>query len=239
MNVCKQCDNEFKSIGIHWNKSSDCEHPSLSKEKRDIMIGGLMSDATLSFTNSSRSGRPTYRIFNTNKEFLEWISDKLGNISNGVKLSETGKEKHERNIESGFDNERDAEYKDLYELTTVSHPFNSKLHDWYSSGEKSYPEQLQITPTIAKVWYAGDGNLNWDGETKAYCEIGCNNESKNESKIVSFFENVGFKVHFSNGRIRFYGESKDFLNWMGKPPDGMEYKWETESRVKYDELRKI
>lgn len=239
MNVCHNCNNKYKSIGIHWNKSSSCDHPQLSDYQKELLIGGLMSDATLSTTDSNRSGRPSFKIYNTNRGFLEWYKNKLGVIAKDVTLYESGEEKHKRNIEYGFDEERDANYKDIYRLSTVSHPFNEKLYQWYSSGEKLYPKDLTLTPTMAKVWYAGDGNINWDKQKRGYCEIGCNNESEYKDKIISLFVNAGFKVSFSNGRVRLYGESKDFLNWLGEPPNGMEYKWEIEDRKKYDELRKV
>lgn len=231
MNVCPNCNEDYDSLGIHWNY---CGHPELSNEKVDIIVGLLLSDGTLTKGN----GRPQFTVYNTNKKFLDWVNKNLSFLSNSVRLFETGEEKHERNIKIGFDSNRESNYKDIYCMTTVSHPINTKLYSWYDSGKKVYPEDLKLTPTIAKMWYCGDGNVNWDSHNRAYCEIGCSNERTNEEKIVNIFENAGFDVTFKSGRIRFYGNSKKFLNWMGSPPDGMRYKWQIKNRSSYDDLIK-
>jgi hypothetical protein len=236
MNVCPKCGESFQKLGVHWNY---CGHPKLSDKQKNLIIGGLLSDATLTSTNSKSSGRPQFVIYNTNKEFLEWYSQEIGFLSNGVRLYEKGENKHKRNIKSGFDEERKANYKDIYCLSTVSHPFNRKIYDsWYKNGKKIYPEELQLTKFSAKIWYCGDGNINWDTKSRGYVEIGCLNEKNNNKKIESYFNNHNIEGSFSSGRLRIYSDSKKFLDWLGEAPSGMEYKWEINNRKRYNKLRK-
>lgn len=236
MTVCPNCGEDFERIGIHWNY---CGHPSLSDKKKSLMIGGLLSDATLTTTDSESSGRPQFVIYNTNKHFLEWFSEEIGFLSNSVRLYETGEEKHQRNIESGFDEQREADYKDIYCLTTASHPFNKVLYEyWYKNGDKKYPKDLTLDKQSAKVWYSGDGNVKWDSKNRGYVEIGCLNEEGNTKKLEDYFSEIEIDASFNSGKVRIYSDSGKFLDWMGKPPKGMEYKWEISNKTRYDNLRK-
>jgi len=229
MNECPNCNKKYKSIGIHWNY---CGHPELSQHQKDMLIGGLMSDATV----TDGGNIPQFTIYNTNKEFLQWYRDELEFLSNGVRLYEDGESKHQRNIKNSFDVERDANYKDVYCMTTAAHPYNHSLRDWYQSGEKEYPKNIELTKDILKIWYCGDGNVNWDTKSSGYCEIGCINEIDNEQKVLSLFDDTMFNPTFSNGRIRFNGQSKEFLDFISPVPNGMEYKWCIDNRNKYNKL---
>jgi len=113
-------------------------------------------------------------------------------------------------------------------------PALQKYESWYPSGEKTFPKDIELTPTVLRHYYVGDGNLNVDKEPK----ITLCNEGGNRKKIENIFYNVGLtdfwwddhKRKNDNGRvisIRFRKEgAENFFDYVGRDPlPGFEYKF--------------
>lgn len=199
--VCYNCGAERTYLSSHWNGKS-CDYPRLTKNQYNTVIGCLMGDGHV---DNNR-----LHVTNTNLEYLRSLIGDLGFLFGKI-----------------IDNPTPKGSKDAYALITRTHPMIGNLRGWYESGEKVYPKRLKLTPTIAKHWYCGDGSL---GRTKdSYrCIFTATQQSGMIETIVKWFRSEGFRCTYSDmGRI--YISVKDtpqFLNWMGKPPAGMEYKWE-------------
>lgn len=223
--ICPNCAVAFENISRHWDT---CGEPQLTEYQKSLLTGILMSDATVT------DGAMT--VYNSNLEFLEWLSDELGFMSYSPYLSDLGSERHKRNIKSGFDTDRSANYCDVYTISIPKHSYVEGFNKWYDD-QKRIPE-IDLDSVICKMWYCGDGGLNWDNiDTRAYAEIRCVSESDRDNFIESLFKNTPISPKCVNGNIRFYGETKEFLDWIGEPPDGMEYKWEINDRERYNELK--
>lgn len=222
---CPNCSNYYSYISNHWNT---CGEPGLSEYQKSLLIGMLLSDGTV-----NKSGG--FTSYSSNKQFLEWLSNELGFMAYPVVFNDSGDDRHERNIKSGFDSNRDAEYKDMYAVSTPVHTFTENLRSWYDGGNKSIPEDLPANTDIIKLWYCGDGGIHWNGNN-AYAEIraiGFDNENVN-----NIIEKLGFDYNIQkDGTVCFYGDTEKFLQKIGPAPKGMEYKWEIYDRDRYDLLK--
>ena len=225
---CPNCDREFVNMGQHW-KSQNCEYPALSREQKDIIRGLVMSDASI---QQSKTNNLTISL--TEPAFLEWLAEKLDCICNTEKypnLKQTAKEAKESAIDYFGENAVNSEskYKPKYRLLTRSHPFLNEFDDWYVP-EKRYPlDDLDLTSTVAKMWYIGDGTLEDSNTSRPRAEIACANEKDRLEEVADLIREQGFEPC-----VRQYGKiaitSSDtpaFLEWLGEAPPGFEYKWIT------------
>ncbi len=163
----------------------------------------------------SENGNPQFTVKMINSTFLNWVGTELGLLSNGVK-----------------------EYSDphptngtVYILTTVCHPQLEQLLNWYSSGEKRFPESLELSPLITKMWYVCDGDLTEDTRytgTRSRARIS-NFDQKNQIDLIrELFEKAGIKFTEAENGFRFSADqTEELLEYMGEPPPGFEYKWNT------------
>jgi len=161
------------------------------------------------------SSNPQMEITNTNKRFLEWLDRELDWLSVSVK------HKH------------DLGDNPCYRLTITRHPWLEELSLWYETGNKEFPKDLEITNTVAKMWYVCDGGIRWTDEY-AYASIRAVNESNRGDILQSFFD---FETTFSDNYVNFWSDTRNFLNWLGEPVPGFEYKWETDNFEKYKSLK--
>jgi hypothetical protein len=219
---CPNCGDEFVNMGQHW-KSSNCEYPDLSDYQKDLLRGILMSDASIQFDDNNR-----LIIKMTTKKFLEWFVTQLSEICHDkypvlYQSSEEAKESTKKSL--GVDAvDADSEYKKKYQVLTRSHPFINNFDDWYVP-EKRFPlDELELTPTVAKMWYCGDGNLD---DSKGYAGIRCSNEADRIDEVADLIREKGFDVNTTtNGMIRVASsDTPAFLDWMGEAPPDFDYKW--------------
>jgi len=226
---CPNCSKEFVNMGQHW-KSQNCKYPTLSREQKDIIRGLIMSDAGI-----QKSENNNLRISLTEPAFLEWLAEKVGCICNTNKYpkqTHTPEEAKQNTINSlGAENvDPDSEYKAKYSLLTRSHPFLNEFDDWYVP-EKRYPlDTLELTPTVAKMWYIGDGTLHKRKSGGDRAGITCKNERDRLDEVADLIRDQGFDVYvMSRGAIRVTSsDTPAFLEWLGEAPPGFEYKWISE-----------
>jgi hypothetical protein len=215
---CPECGSEYKQIGLHWNRSS-CPKPRFTESQMEIMKGLLLGDADI----HSNKGTSAFKIGMTNKEFLDWLHEKLQPLSRGIKLSKSGEKKKEEAIENGLSGvSEDSDFSDFYKLRTVASDEAKELRKWYSSGRKRYPDT--ITRDMFKYWYICDG---WD--CGRYIAIRCIDQSDRPDHTINLIEDIGINVtsfDTDRGIIRISAKSsRDFLDDTDPVP-GFEYKWD-------------
>lgn len=213
---------------VHLSDSERNRINSLAKEsKMEILEGLLMGDAWIGDSRDGKGYR--LRIECTSKEFLEYASNLLGDVSITVRFSKDAEDLAEKNRRHGYSvNEEDIE--DEYKLSTWNLPvFRQMRNLWYPDGEKRFPDDLDITPDKARIWYAGDGTLTPNG----YCIIYAHNEVDRTDFMESLFDDTPFNPSFNytgGGGLQFTKEeSKEFLEWLGEPVPGYEYKWDIQN----------
>jgi hypothetical protein len=231
--VCPKCGNSYKQIAQHWRWNSS-HRPNLTNKQRQVITGLMMGDGCLNRGNKN----PRVEISMISKNYLEHLDDMFGCLSNGVRISMTASESAERNMkrESFPSNVVNKEnYNDLYKFTTCGHPELSNFN-WYKTGRKVWPDDINLNPTILKHWYVGDG-YHGNMETYSYISIALSNEVKNKEKVESYFDDSNLPIP-DNWKI--YKSSDERINaeiiwnkdnshklfeYMGEPLPDFEYKW--------------
>jgi hypothetical protein len=185
------------------------------------MEGLLLGDADVKRgTNGS-----IFRIRVTNERFLEWVSARLSPLSRGVFLSASAKTQKESALRAGLDGaSEDSEFSDLYGLRTVTHPQVDDLADWYSSGQKRYPDS--ITEEMLRMWYVTDGNIHPYGmRLTCDAQLDKKEEVKEMIQSIDYIDGVSFN---KDGTIVIPAEQSREFYRRTKAPSGFEYKWDTE-----------
>jgi len=189
----------------------------------EMLTGILMGDGTV-----DRSGtNPRLKIEMTNKAYLNYVDNLLGNMSTGVRLVQTSEESAERMRSTEFRPNADSQnYSDVYRLTTRRHPSFVKFSNWYNSGEKIIPK-LELTPTILKNWYVCDGHLDKRDNSRPSVIFGITNEYERSDKLEQMFIEQGIDANTTKSKNLRIGvdHTEKFFEFIGEPVDGFKYKW--------------
>jgi hypothetical protein len=199
-----------------------------------------MGDATIHDPPSAAN--PRIEVHNINYRFLHWIDGQLGRLSNGVTRRRTSEEIRETNKSASMErfSSVDYEIRDQYILTTRRHPELQEYAEWYAGEQKRFPSDLRLTPVILKTWYVCDGNLIWGskGHTRPQVWISAENESDRTEYITGLFDSEPVSPTFREGRLMLTtDETEWFFQYVGDSLPGFEYKFATESREIYRELK--
>jgi len=201
MEVCDYCGNHYTDLGNHYFYNPS-HRPGVTSHQSDIITGVLMGDGRI----NRNSKNPRFCVEMVAPEYIEYLSSKLSPLVSCVS--------DDRKI-----GERNVQQKNC--LETITHPQLEKFASWYSSGDKIFPDDINMNPTILKHWYVTDGNLN----TGRYPSIRATNESENGEKIESYFNGTPLNTSFSSGTLRFPDSKDKFFEYIGEPLPGFEYKW--------------
>lgn len=214
---------------MHWNRS-ECNYPPFSPVQWELLTGILLGDGDI---HGKGDPNAHFRVRMTNRRFLEFVDRELGFLSKGVFLARTARTQFEtaarnqREGREGFETVVEENYHDLNGLRTCSHPALDELRDWYQSGDKRYPSNLELTPTVVKAWYVCDGWLAKEAGNRSRVMVKATNEAHRPDYLVGLFADTGFEVGFSRNAIQVPAdETERLLDWMGDPSPGFEYKWE-------------
>lgn len=230
--TCPDCGEEYTDLGKHWYYSPD-HRPSFTEHQREIIIGLLMGDGSIDTCNKN----PIIDIEMISPNYLEYLDEQFGCLTTGVSLKKTAAESAQHNRDREFSpNAKEENYSDMYRLRSRTHPELQEFADWYSSGEKVWPEDIELTPTVLKHWYCGDGHWH-NSEANNCISIAMANEISNTNKIDEIFRNVGIQAPSNYSSSERKGgsftcnadftveQSKELWEYMGKPLPDFEYKW--------------
>jgi len=232
-NVCQQCGNEYQKIAQHWSKGSSCGFPSFTDHQREVITGLLMGDGCIDTTNKN----PYIKVKMISPNYLEYIADEFGVLGGEVSLKMTAAESAKANRDSGFrPNAKTENYSDVYLWYSMSHPTLVEFAEWYSSGKKVWPADIELTPTVLKHWYCGDGYWHNSG-SNSHIQIAMANEVDNTEKVDQMFRNVGLPTPSNYSISETYcdanftvEQSKELWEYMGEPLPDFEYKWPEQYR---------
>lgn len=194
---------------------------------QSICTGLVMGDANLNEDPGKRGSALNLEM--TNKRFLDWLSEEMGDICSNLCLKSTSDELAEKNREYGY-RVNEANYHDLHALRTRRLPYFAEMRqEWYGSDGKVYPETLSLNPTVTKIWYCCDGSLVCPDGRPEYPVIYCANERTRAGRVEALFDENGLSPNFNDsggGAVQFrHEEATTFFDWIGGPPPGFGYKW--------------
>jgi hypothetical protein len=173
-----------------------------------------MGDACCSL--GKNAANPVFSLRMNTKPFLAWLVDLFGSL-----VSDVIKE----NMTPHTPNMKDY----IWGLNFRSAPYLHEYYDWYNSGQKRFPENLSLNPTIAKMWYVCDGGITRHGNENCRdrVQFSVSNEDDREDYLCGLFNEHGFDPTLSHHLLRFgVDDSEKILEWMGDPLPGFEYKWD-------------
>lgn len=229
--ICPRCRNAYSKITIHWTKA--CEHPRLFNHQLELIKGLLCGDGSV------EQRRATFRVEMINKRFLEWLDEELGWLTSGVKLARTNEEvaSHLRDSLGRTTSPQDAH--DLCYLRTRTHPQFAEFQSWFEDDEMRLPPRLSLSKLELKMWYISDGGLLTGEESTPVPSIASHKEMNTPNRVRRVFDQHGFEVSDGpNFRIKGgLSESRRFLEYLGEPPEGFEYKWAIDDTNRYYELK--
>jgi len=239
MSVCPECGKTFDEVVLHWTMSSTCDHPPFDQRQKELLKGLVMGDGSMRYRSKGRNAR--MRVSSTNETWLRWLRSQFGAFGAEVVLAESGDEvgARARNHPKFDDSGGEWEYSDIYSFDVRAHPYLTRMRErWYSDGQIRYPDDLTLTPVAAKAWYCSDGGLSWSDREHAHAAFGTHNEADRPQYLCNLFREHGFDPAWSEPLIRFTtAETVKLLDWMGVAPAGFEYKWENNSRDRYDKIK--
>jgi len=230
--VCDHCGHRYDRISSHWSGSDECEYPELTERQHNIIRGLLMGDGSVNYQEQKEN--PSVVVKCIVPEYLEYLSNEFGVLGNDIALVQSAEDSASNNRERGFrPNADSSNYSDIYGFTTMSHPEMWQYRDWYDTStdraEKTWPDNLELTPETLTHWFCGDGNNQFDYPS---IRLSMNNERDNLDKVERYFERAGLPAPdrwgitdaACNACWKKAG-SEELFEYMEGPVTGYEYKW--------------
>lgn len=189
----------------------------LTERDEQLITGKLMGDGWVQRREHSDNSKPCVGVRNSNPFYVKWFRRQLSIDCGRVSCDGKGR----------------------YQFYTTSLEELNKFADWYSSGKKRYPDNLELTPELVRIWYCDDGTLQFSGANTVSIRLCSDKEKDRIEWLQSLFQDEGFYPSVqTRGRLYFgVDEVEPLLDWMGGPPEGMEYKWDTVSRKSQKALK--
>jgi len=236
---CPSCGSWYKRISTHWVRSQ-CNHPPISKRKWEMCKGLMMGDGSLKHRDRNNC---CIDISNGNVTFLEYLQDEFGWLSSTLYKDQTfqklANQLNERGVNGEFRDTVPEDCVDSYKLNLRSYPVFNHFEQWWSSGEKTFP-QIKYTKPLLRMWWISDGSFNWkSGDSTIW--FTSRNEGSRPENIIESFKNVGFDCNLYSDYIFALpiSQTEDFFDYIGHDPvPGFEYKWAYQNRDRYERLMK-
>jgi hypothetical protein len=221
---CPSCGDKYQQLANHWRQSS-CDQPLITSEQAEIITGVLMGDGTIVEKCGDRD--PQIAVRSVEKEFLEHLNEKLGYLTCGIHHRDSETVESEHGLDWYDDHEVEPDFQDQYTLYGRSHPGLERWASWYSSGEKEFPEKLELTATVIKYWFVGDGTVQRrQNEDFPRIQFTSTNEKDRLEWLCSLFDPFGLNPSPHSDRISFSPtDSRRLYDLMGYPVPGFDYKW--------------
>lgn len=224
--VCQTCQDEFKSIGIHWHHNPS-HRPSISDRQHQTITGMLLGDGCIARPPGEN---PRFVCAMVNEEFIRWLGAELDWLTPHVSEVDTS--------DSPYDSQPQ------YQIHSKNHPGLERYASWYDTGEKTFPlDEIDLTPTVMKMWFVSDGSMRENEYGRPNIRISCYKDHENLDDIANkISEDVGVKPTVSGGHepaknsigeepkpwgeIEFNrNDTSKLYDYMGSSPPGFEYKW--------------
>jgi hypothetical protein len=236
---CPFCDatSDYSNIGNHWRQS--CGYPE--PDNVELFDGLVMGDGNLkhSHNSSERLGNQSIEVVSINEKFIQHLYEDYAPFFTEPSVRRSAKDSALQAIESDVVSSAEGStFRTQYRIVSRAIPFFNRYDSWRASGKKRWPDSIKFTPERLKYLYAADGGLSWNKDSvSARAQITSSNEPEQMSRIRNMLNSIGIDCSTYSDRIMMKPSStEDFLDYLGEPVPGFEYKWENSDLDNYEEL---
>jgi hypothetical protein len=157
------------------------------------------------------------------RPFAAWVFRELGWLAATIVFLDNSQENRERPVPA-----------QQYKIRTHAHPALTRLRSWYDeSGTRRLPapEDLpagRLTPRAGRAWHATAGSLGWSNPDyattrQAYFSAEADDRA---DRVKTLFESAGFEPTRADKGVQLPPtQTSAWLDWVGSPVEGVEYKW--------------
>ena len=200
---CPGCGGDYQRLARHWT-SGACAPPPVEDSTQELLTGLVIGNAT-----ATGNGQHNHVVLPTqHRRFALWVHDGLGWLSHGVRRDDPGDKQPQ------------------YHARTHAHHALDRYREWYASGDKRVPEDIALTPRIARAWYACDGGLEWPREgSPPRIAFSAAVDDRRED-VARLLREAGYDPNSYDRRVRLsIPATERFVEWIGDPVPGVEHKW--------------
>ena len=210
--------------GKHLRSANHC---NLTQKAIEWISGELLGDGSL---KSQSRFSAKFRYGSKYSEYISYVSDTLCSFG----IQQSGKIKaRTTKIIAGIPLKKPST---VYHYESLDYPELFPLYKkWYPDGKKIVPEDIELTPLVARQWYIGDGCLEHPPKEGAFIKLYTNGFTHGDVEFLALkLKEIGIWAtrQPSRNTIRISGKyTKKFLNYLGScPVECYEYKWDLEGK---------
>jgi hypothetical protein len=236
---CPFCDSisDYSNIGNHWRQS--CGYPEPDSE--GVFDGLFMGDGTLKHNHnqSDRLGNQSIEVVSINKDFIEHLYEDYSPFFTKPSIRRSAEDSASQAVESDVvSSPEGSTFRTQYRIVSRAIPFFNRYDSWKTSNGKRWPDDIEFVPETLRYLYVADGGLSWNKDsTSVRAQITSSNEPKQMKRLRDMLNNMGIDCSTYTDRIMIKPSStNEFLDYIGEPVPGFEYKWEINNLERYEEL---
>lgn len=170
--IAEQYGSSFNAVTLRLNRAglplrslSEAQelvanHVELTTDLQSLFDGLLLGDGCIVPSNMNQpeySHSAWYSHADKHKEYIKWLASELAKHNISVRTT----------VRNGYPLLQSLCYRELFSLRQM----------WYPQGFKKVPLDLELTPSILRNWYIGDGNFR----------KGKNHTKKSERVMIAIF----------------------------------------------------
>jgi len=181
----------------------------------EFLKGEIIGDG---YVGMPRKRSAHYAHTSKHKEYVVWLSGRFAEW--GIEqVGQINRRKDKRTGAISY-NYQSKSYPELV-------PIRKR---WYPNGKKIVPQDLRLTPIIARQWYLGDGGLtSYKSKHPGIVLATCDFDRQSIDHLIEELNRLGFKATYQPANNSIYLSAysvKDFLEWIGPCPISCyDYKW--------------
>jgi hypothetical protein len=199
----------------------------MTRGQRELIAGLLLGNGHVGGNGANKH----FHLSTRWRPFAVWVFQELGWLAATIVFLDNSQENRERPVPA-----------QQYRVRTHAHPALTRLRSWYDESgtcRLPAPEDLpagRLTPRAGRAWHATAGSLGWshpDYATTRQAYFSAEADDRADC-VKTLFESAGFEPTRAGKGVQLPPtQTSAWLNWVGPPVEGVEYKW----TISLDEYR--
>lgn len=214
---------------MHWRE--ECGPPTVTRGQRELVAGLLLGNGYVGGNGANKH----FHLSTQWRPFAVWVFREFGWLAATITFLDGSRDNRDRTTPA-----------QQYKVRTHAHPALTRFRSWYDeSGERRLPasENLptgRLTPRAGRAWHATAGSLGWSNleyasTRQAYFSAEADDRAE---RVSALFESAGFESTRAGQGVQLPPkQTAVWLNWIGPPVEGVEYKWAASAEA-YQEAKR-